>query len=97
MQQAPQCLSLQLIGIKKIRQGHDSDTVIDQGLTLLGGRGSTNRTLLGLAFVNAAGFFGETRTDIFSIADEFTHLLHDGSLDLSQLESFGRRGHDSFT
>jgi hypothetical protein len=83
MQQAPQCLSLQLIGIKKTRQGHDSDTVIDKRLSFLGGSGSTDRTLFGLTFVNATGFLGKTRADVFSIADEFTHLLHDGSLNLS--------------
>ena len=83
MQQAPQCLSLQAISIKKVRQGHDRNTVFDQRLSLLGGGGSTDRALFGLTFVNATGLFGETRTDIFSIADEFTHLLHDGSLNLS--------------
>jgi hypothetical protein len=62
-------LSLQLICVEKVWQGDNGNPIFDQSFALLGRGCSTDRTLFGLTFVNAAGFFGKTRTNVFSIAD----------------------------
>ena len=77
--------SLQSVGVQKLGQSNDGDTLFDQFTLFFVARNTAYWTLNLLTLVNRTSFLGKAGANIFSFLHVLTHLLHDCGLQLHDL------------